>query len=70
MAMEFFVLSDRRLASIAEWQQAITAEGFQLLLSTETPFEALNGFLPAQLIRNAPRSSAIPPAAASPSRYC
>src|SRR5947207_14995677 len=49
MAMEFFVLSDRRLASIAEWQQAITAEGFQLLLSTETPFEAMNGFLPVHL---------------------
>ena len=49
MAMEFFVLSDRRLASIAEWQQAITAEGFQLLLSTETPFEAVNGFLPVRL---------------------
>src|SRR5262245_49287240 len=48
MAMELFVLSDRRLASIAEWQQAITAEGFPLVLSTETPFETLDGFLPAQ----------------------
>ena len=49
MAMELFVLSNRRLTSIAEWQQAISAEGFPLLLSTETPFEALDGFLPAQL---------------------
>jgi hypothetical protein len=49
MAMELFVLSDRRLASIAEWQQAISDEGFPLLLPTETPFEALDGFLPAQL---------------------
>jgi len=47
--MELFVLSDRQLASIAEWQQAIAAEGFPLLLSTEIPFEALDGFLPAQL---------------------
>jgi hypothetical protein len=49
MPMELFVLSDRRLTSIAEWQQAITAEGFPLALSTEAPFEALDGFLPAQL---------------------
>jgi hypothetical protein len=62
MAMEFFVLSDRRLASIAEWQQAITAEGFQLLLSTETPFEALNGFLPAHLGEKPVASNVVLPA--------
>lgn len=49
MAMELFVLSDRRLSSIAEWQQAIDAEGFALRLSDETSFDALNGVLPVQL---------------------
>src|SRR4051812_44840659 len=62
MPMEFFVLSDRRLASIAEWQQAITAEGFHLLLATETPFEALNGFLPAQLGEKPAASNVVLPA--------
>src|ERR1700738_1222614 len=47
--MELFVLSDRQLASIAEWQQAIAAEGFGLVMSTQTPFNALDGFLPAEL---------------------
>lgn len=43
MSMELFVLSDRRLASIAEWQRAINAESFPLRLSPETPFEELDG---------------------------
>jgi hypothetical protein len=47
--MEQLVLSDRRLASIAEWQDAIDATGFALRLSSETPFDELDGFLPAQL---------------------
>jgi hypothetical protein len=50
IAMELFVLSDRRLASIAEWQRAISAEGFHLVLSTQTQFDALDGFLPAELL--------------------
>jgi len=49
MSMELFVLSDRWLASIAEWQRAINAEGFPLRLSTETPFEELDGILAVQL---------------------
>jgi hypothetical protein len=49
MAMELFVLSDRRLSSIAEWQGAIDAEGFALRLSDATPFESVDGFLPARL---------------------
>src|SRR5712691_386475 len=48
MAMELLVLSDRRLGTIAEWQRAIDAEKFTLRLSAETPFEELDGFLPAQ----------------------
>jgi hypothetical protein len=49
--MEMHVLSDRRLNSIAEWQQAIDAEGFPLRLSPTPQFEAVRGFLPAQLER-------------------
>ena len=48
MSIEIYVLSDRQLASIAEWQQAIDREGFALRLSTERPFDALSGHLPAQ----------------------
>ena len=48
MSMEIHVFSDRKLASIAQWQQAVDAEGFALRLSTEGSFEALRGFLPAQ----------------------
>lgn len=46
MAMEIFVLSGRRLNSIAEWQRAVDSEGFALQLSAETPFAQLSGFLP------------------------
>jgi hypothetical protein len=49
MAMELFVLSDRMLGSIAEWQRAIDADGFPLRLSDKTPFSELNGILPVQL---------------------
>src|SRR6266581_4581264 len=48
--MELFVLCNRRLASIAEWQRSISAEGFHLMLSTQTQFDALDGFLPAILV--------------------
>ena len=46
--MDLFVFSDRRLTSIAEWQRAINAEGFPVLLLTETPFEELSGIVPVQ----------------------
>jgi hypothetical protein len=49
MAMELWVLSDRQLNSIPDWQRAIDAEGFPLRLSAERPFENLNGFMPAYL---------------------
>jgi hypothetical protein len=50
MAMEIYVLSDRRLNSMAEWQRAIAAERFPLplRLSADTPFAQLSGFLPVQ----------------------
>jgi hypothetical protein len=47
MSIEIYALSDRRLASIAEWQQAIDREGFALRLDTSRPFEGLSGHLPA-----------------------
>ena len=49
MAMEIHVLSDRRLASIAEWQRAIDAEGFPLRLSSGVQFDTAQGFLPSRL---------------------
>lgn len=49
MAMELWVLSDRQLDSIAEWQNAIDAEGFPLKLSDDLPFEKIDGFLPARI---------------------
>ena len=38
MPMEIYALSNRRLASIAEWQEAITREGFDLRLYESRPF--------------------------------
>jgi hypothetical protein len=49
MAMEIFVLSDKELASIDEWQAAIDAQGYSLKLDTSTNFQAHAGFLPARL---------------------
>jgi hypothetical protein len=49
MSMEIYVLSDKRLASIADWQKAIEAEGFGLRLDTSRPFEDLSGHLPAEI---------------------
>lgn len=46
MAMEIYVISDNELTSISTWQQAIDLEVFDLRLSTETPFDSLEGFLP------------------------
>jgi hypothetical protein len=48
MAMEIFVLSDRKLGSIAEWQAAIDAEGFSFKLD-QTDFRWHSGFLPGKL---------------------
>lgn len=49
MSMELRLLSDRRLSTIGEWQNAITAEAFPLQLSDETSLDAVNGFLPSHL---------------------
>jgi hypothetical protein len=47
MSIEIFVLSDRRLGTIEEWQKAIDAEGFDLRLDASRPIEELSGYLPA-----------------------
>ncbi len=49
MSMEICVLSDTKLNSISEWQQAIDVEGFALQLSRDGQFTELNGFLPSIL---------------------
>jgi hypothetical protein len=49
MAMELFVLADRQLLSITEWQAAIDGEGYPLRLDANKPIETLKGFLPARL---------------------
>ncbi len=49
MAMELFVLSDKQLNSVADWQTAIDGEGYPLRLEASAPVEALKGFLPATL---------------------
>lgn len=49
MAMELWVLSDKQLNSVAEWQAAIDAEGMPLTLSDETPLNKVDGFVPAYL---------------------
>jgi hypothetical protein len=47
MSIEIFVFSDRRLSSIAEWQQAIDREGFDLRLDQSREIDALRHHLPA-----------------------
>jgi hypothetical protein len=49
MSMELWVLSDKKLDSIREWQSAIGAEGYTLALKKDVQFENLKGFLPCQL---------------------
>jgi hypothetical protein len=49
MSIELHVLSDRRLASTAEWQQAVDAEGFALVFCADAEFGDACGFFPAVL---------------------
>ncbi len=48
MSIEIYVLSDRCLASIEDWQRAIDAEGFKLRLDMSRAFADLGGHLLAQ----------------------
>jgi hypothetical protein len=47
MLVEIYVLSDRKLGCISEWQRVIDREGFALRLSDETNFAELSDLLPA-----------------------
>ena len=49
MSMEIFVLSDSKLASIANWQDAIHAEKLVLEFSIAGALHGIAGFLPAHL---------------------
>jgi hypothetical protein len=51
MAMQIYVLSDTRLKSISEWQNAIMREGFPLLLDDDDKRELseITCFVPAML---------------------
>jgi hypothetical protein len=49
MSMQICVFSDRILGSIAEWQQAIDAEGFSLRLSDDVAPSEVDGLLLGQL---------------------
>lgn len=49
MSMQLSVLSDRQVASMADWQAAIDRAGFPLALALDKPFERLGGFLPGRL---------------------
>ena len=49
MSMALWVFSDKKLKSFGEWQSAIDAEDYPLKLDDKTPFNSIQGFLPAQL---------------------
>ena len=49
MSMELYVLSDRRLASIAAWQQVLDRRNSDLKLPAYARPESMQGFLPVQL---------------------
>lgn len=49
MSIEIYVLSDRRLSSMAEWQRAVAQEGFDLTFDETAVFAELSGFLPVRM---------------------
>jgi hypothetical protein len=49
MSMELYVLSDRQLTSVSQWQSAIDAEGFVLHLPSSLPLEGWEGIISCQL---------------------
>ena len=49
MSMEMHVLSDRRLDSMADWQDAIDAKGFPLRLATDVDLATASGLMLARL---------------------
>lgn len=49
MSLEMYVLSQRQLGSIGEWQNAIDEFSFPIQFEPGAEFHKLNGFLPLQL---------------------
>jgi hypothetical protein len=49
MSLELHVLSNKKLPSVAAWQEAINAEGFNLKLEPSVALATVRGFLPARL---------------------
>jgi hypothetical protein len=49
MSMEIYVLSDRRLSSLAEWQRSINTIGFTVSLPIDVAVQELHGFLPVAM---------------------
>ena len=49
MSMELYIFSDRPIQSMAEWQAAIYADGFDAKLYEPAVFGELDGFLPVRL---------------------
>ncbi len=49
MSMQICVLSELRLDSTSEWQQALDAESFPLQLSSDKPLAQTSGFMPVDL---------------------
>jgi hypothetical protein len=49
MSMELWVLSDKQLSSIAEWQAAVDTEKYSITFDKIASFESLKGFLPCDL---------------------
>ena len=49
MSMEVYVLSDKQLTSVSQWQSAIDAEGFGLHLPSSLSLVGLDGVIPCQL---------------------
>jgi hypothetical protein len=48
MSVELMVLSERRVASMPDWQQAIDMEGLSVTLAADASIEMLDGFLPVR----------------------
>lgn len=53
MSMEIFALSDRRLASMAEWQSSVDREGIEVVFPAGATIDDLRGFLPVRMNNSA-----------------
>ena len=49
MSMELYVFSDRQLNSIADWNAALAAQNFPVIIQDDRPLASFNGHQPTQL---------------------